>query len=238
MPQFYQRTESGQTFEIAFCNDLVEIAPDFFAPKLVYLFFKPSFEIRNFNSFMLEDPLVQELINVDGVAFYAGARLVEGWVELYYYTRDSKLLRHILGDKFHASLQHEMGSQPDENWRFFFEKLKPKVKETITIENQEVIDALLEAGDDLMLPHTFWHLFFFSTPSLRDKLKAVIEEKGFQTQEEAQSEEIASHPYTLSASHIGVCTVDAVNETSFFLHDLAGTFHALYEGWNTTLAKE
>lgn len=235
MSVYFTKTERKEIQELIVNYDLIEIAPDYMTPKMTYLFFKPMQEVENFESYFLDNPEIQHLIANDGMGYFAGARFIDGWVETYFYTAHSKELRHALKSKLPSSSQHEIGSNPDEEWRFFFEKLSPNKSQKREINNGFVIQDLLNAGDDLSLEHSFEHVFYFHTISQRDKSKQELLELGHTVLEEALDEDSAQR-FMLRTQHKSDALIETINAFSRDTTQLADKYHATYEGWTTDLA--
>ncbi len=236
MSVYYRRKEQNELVEVVVNYDLIEIAPDYMTSKLVYLFIKPVDKIEDFESYFHQDPLIGELVSNDGAGYFAGARYIDDWVELYFYTRDSKLLRHLLKEKLPSGMQHDLGSNPDEEWRFFFDKLNPNVAQKREINNRHVVLDLLEEGDDLDLEHEFEHIFFCHTESQREKIKQELLTLGH-TVEEETTDELLDRRFVLVTTHKGDAHIDTINLFSKQVTEIASKYHSLYDGWTTTLAR-
>jgi regulator of RNase E activity RraB len=237
MSVYFTKNEKQETQEIVVNYELIEIAPDYMTPKMTYLFYKPKNDIKDFESYFFGDEAVQHLVTNDGMGYFAGARLIDGWVETYFYTANSKALRHALKEKLPDSIQHEIGSNNDEEWRFFFEKLTPNKTQKREINNRFVTLDLIDAGDDLSLKHEFEHIFYFHTQSQRDKTKEELIELGHTVAQEYQDDDLEQR-FVLITHHKSDAMLETINAFSKQTTFIANKYHATYEGWTTNLATQ
>ncbi len=236
MSVYFTKKEKQELQEVIVNYDLIEIAPDYMTPKMTYLFYKPVEEIKDFENYFLTDEAVEHCISNDGMGYFAGARLIDGWVETYFYTANSKALRHALKEKLPPSTQHEIGSYSDEEWRFFFDKLTPNKSQTREINNRFVTQDLVEAGDDLNMMHTFEHVFYAHTPSQREKIKNELLDLGHTVVSEHDNSNLEKSN-VLVTQHQSDATLKTINDFSKSTTFIADKYHATYEGWTTDLAQ-
>ncbi len=236
MAVYFKKIDKNETQDIIVNYDLIEIAPDYMTPKLSYLFYKPTEIVEDFEKYFLDNASVELLISNDGLGYFAGARLVDGWVETYFYTANSKALRHALKEKLPSSAEHEMGSYNDGEWRFFFEKLNPSTSQKREINNRLVTLDLIDAGDDLSLPHEFEHHFYFHTDSQRQKVSTELQGLGHQIKDESIDED-AEKRFVLTTTHTSDALLETMNTFSRNVTFIANKYHALYDGWSTNVAQ-
>lgn len=237
MSVYFIKKEKQETQEVIVNYELIEIAPDYMTPKMAYLFYKPEVEIEDFESYFLNSEEIANLINNDGIGYFAGARYIDGWVEVYFYTANSKVLRHAIKEKLPASTQHEIGSNNDEEWRFFFEKLNPNKVQKREINNRFVTLDLIEAGDDLTLEHEFEHVFSFHTDSQREKVARELEALGHTIEDKTTDEDLEKR-FVLVTTHRSNALIETINDFSKAVTLIADKYHANYDGWTTDLAKK
>jgi regulator of RNase E activity RraB len=234
---YYTKHDKSGSQEVIVNYELIEIAPDYMTPKMVYLFYKPEEEIEDFESYFLESEATKFLVSNDGLGYFAGARMIDGWVEVYFYTANSKVLRHALKEKLPPSIQHDLGSNSDDEWRFFFEKLNPNSKEKRDINNRMVVLDLLEAGDDPEVVREFEHVFFFFTESQREKVIKELQEIGHTVEEETIDEDMEKR-FVLVTTHKSDAKIDTINQFHRDVAFIANKYHAQYDGWTTDIAKK
>ena len=237
MSIYFIKKEKQETFEVIVNYELIEIAPDYMTPKMVYLFFKPKDAITDFESYFLHNEEITHLINNDGIGYFAGARLVEGWIEVYFYTANSKVLRHALKEKLPSCSEYELGSNNDDEWRFFFEKLNPNASQKREINNRFVTLDLVDAGDDLSLEHEFEHVFFSHTQSQRDKIADELAQLGHTVEEKSIDEDLEKR-FVLVTTHKSDAKIETINDFSKEVTYIAHKYHASYDGWTTDIAKK
>ncbi|MDH5465155.1 MAG: ribonuclease E inhibitor RraB [Thiovulaceae bacterium] len=234
MAMYYIKDDGEQKVDVIVEYDLIEVAPDFMTPKLVFLFFKPEENIEDFEQHFFNDALIAQLIDVNGLAYFAGARYLEGWIELYYYTKDSKLLRQNLAQRLPANLHHELSSKADDKWKFFFESLRPNAFEKLSMENRYVLNDLKDAGDDLESLHEFDHTFFFHTKSQREKVRDQLVALGHKVEDEVVDDFLDAR-FVLVTQHSGSATLDEVNSFTKLISEITEKSKGYYDGWSTTM---
>ena len=237
MAVYYTKKDKQDILDVIVNYELIEIAPDYMTPKMVYLFYKPETDITDFETYFLNNEETLHLINNDGIGYFAGARYIDGWVEVYFYTANSKVLRHAIKEKLPASIQHDIGSNNDEEWRFFFEKLNPNKSEKREINNRFVTLDLIDAGDDLALEHEFEHVFFFHTDSQREKVANELAELGHTIEEKTVDDDMEKR-FVLVTTHKSDAQIETINAFSKEVTLIAHKYHAQYDGWTTDMAKK
>ncbi len=237
MPIFFHRKEEGEVQSIGVEYDLIEIAPDMMTPKLSYLFFKTDEPIEDLEDFFNKSSVIQALIKLEGLAYFAGIRAIDGWVELYFYSRDSKLLRSFILERLPENLHYELSSKPDKKWRFFFDILMPKQSEKLSIQNRYVLEELKEAGDDFKLEHEFIHTFYLHTKAQSERLQKALQEQGY-TFYDSYTDEESEKTQVLQMSHTDIITQERVDDFCIKLYEWALKEHGLYDGWSTELASK
>lgn len=237
MPVYFTKKDKQETIEVIINYELIEIAPDYMTPKMVYLFYKPKDDIEDFEEYFLNTEETKHLVSNDGIGYFAGARFIDGWVEVYFYTANSKVLRHTIKEKLPASVQHDIGSNNDDEWRFFFEKLNPSASEKREINNRFVTLDLIEAGDDLNLEHEFEHIFFFHTESQREKVAHELEELGHSIEEKTTDNDLEKR-FVLVTVHKSDANIETINAFSKTVTFIAHKYHAQYDGWTTDIARK
>ncbi|KIM10688.1 MAG: hypothetical protein KU37_10425 [Sulfuricurvum sp. PC08-66] len=234
---FFSKEEEGTRVEIGVDDELIEVEGDVMTPTLVFLFIKATQTIENFEAYCYENSLIDALSQTHGLGYFVGLRYTQGWIELYYYSGQSKQLRHYLQSLLPAKTAFEIGSHADEKWHLFHEKLLPNALEKLSIENRLVLEALEAEGDTLGAVHLFEHTFYCQTASQRDKIKAALVAMGYTIDVEFVDDEMDAR-YILVAQHEGDARLESVDAFCVILQKLAQQYHAHYDGWSTTLQGE
>lgn len=237
MPLFFTRTTDGAPQSIGVDYDLIEVAPDYDTPKLSYLFYKPKESIENFEIYFYADPFLQSLGALEGLGYFAGARYIDNWIEVYFYSRDAKLLRTFIMEKLPQGVQYELSSKPDEKWRFYFDELMPNEKEKLTIQNRYAIEDLVEAGDNLNAEHDFVHTFYFHTKAQSERVQSALETLGYQFYDSYEDEE-SERSNVLQMQHQDSVSLEGVDAFCTALQKIIKKEHGIYDGWSTELVEK
>ena len=132
----------------------------------------------------------------------------------------------------------------DENWDCYFETLYPNPYSMQDIQNNRVIHALEEAGDDLDAERAIEHWAYFKTREGADAFIEKTKEMGFELltnetlEEEEDCEEDAENEYLIQVVISNLLSPLDVHETTWDLMDLADEFDGYYDGWECMVVKE
>lgn len=235
MIEFYEFTDDeGLEARCEVDLSLFDNAPQVEKPYVLWLFVK--------NSDPLDDTFIAfrtdliETLKSQLDAPYAGTIARDGWCELYFYAASPKVFEHLVAQTMgrHHSYAYERASARDSKWEMYLERLYPDPYVTLTIQNRQTIDALLEAGDDLSLEREVEHYFYFQTKSALERFLQSLTSHGFVLKEYVEDND-SDHTYGAIVIKTESITRDQVKETTLMLYDAVLQEHGNYEGWSTVL---
>lgn len=194
----------------------------------------------------IEDLIFEEIQKLDVID--AGLMKWNGRTNFFLYAKSEDGIKeafvNALQSKF-ADYRWDFWVDEDSEWDGYFETLYPSPYSMQEIQNNRVIHALEEAGDDLDVERAIEHWAYFKTKEGADAFIEKTEEMGFElfmdelleheeTKDEVEDKE--EYPYQVRVSNL-LSPLD-VHETTWDLMDLAEEFDGYYDGWECAVVKE
>ena len=164
---------------------------------------------------------------------YVGQRTIDGWIELYFYSLNSKnIQKSIVNYLKETSLQFESGVVRDTKWDFYTANLMPNELEYCYIESQKIVELLKEEGDTINEPREVEHYAMFDTETQKQRFTQSAIESGFIFKDDISNDE-CNHGVALIKVHN--LQNEALHKAIKELYDAAKVEHGHYELWSTML---
>lgn len=171
-------------------------------------------------------------------AVYVGSKTTDGWYELYFYLQDPKGIENQTKDILNAfGYKFESNSVKDRKWNLYETNLYPNLLQSHHIQSRQIIEELLEEGDDLTKQREVEHYVLFQTKSLREKFIASLEEKELTCKDEFERDS-EEYKYGIIIPVMQTVDLEMINKTTDMFMELCTKEHAYYEGWSTSMAEE
>ena len=237
MREYFTRTEDNSTIHIEI--DLSAFGYSSNNPWLFSVFIKfdgLDESLHGFEEFLETKESLIIAIEHEDKAKYVGTRNVDGWSELYFYSKDSKELeksvQHILKESTYV---YESSVVRDTKWDFHHKNLTPSELEQCHIQSEKIIFMLKEEEDDLTKVRSVEHYISFELPTQKNRFINTLDLEGYTLKDEISSEEF-EHGIALVKEHdVQSDTLKCEIDTLFVAIKKCQGF---YEGWSTTLAEE
>ncbi len=245
MIEYYYRDHEGEApARIDVDLSLAEEEPeDMFKPLLIWVFVKmrstdesglcPDEECLTLQG--IRESLTEALRERVGAVF-SGSRMSEGWFEIYFYARTGKKLTAIAGEVLNRfeGYTFDTGSSRDESWEHYHNELYPDTLSLHQIQSRQIINELIEAGDDITMAREVEHYLFFQIPSQADRAVEKLLHTGYDLKETVEQE--GDYPYGRVLVKHQEVTEASMEESVGEMLEAAYIEHGLYEGWSTTVA--
>lgn len=204
---------------------------------LLYAFIK--FDGDDEELLLIEQRLLEKStkLNLD----YVGWRLIDGWLEFYFYAEQAKGFENALNDALKPQYQFESGNRKDKKYETYYKMLMPNDKEYHNIQSEEIIADLEEAGDDLEAEHRIEYHAMFMTSTQRKRFIEEIEEAGFSFLQDFLDEKAEDDfVYGVVFTKLSPVSIEILNKHTKEIFPLIKQEHGRYEGWGTEslVAKE
>ncbi len=168
-------------------------------------------------------------------AKFVGMRVVDGWSELYFYTRDSKGYDNLVSKILTPSAyQYESHIVKDSKWDFHYKNLLPTEEELAHIQSEKIIFLLKEEGDDIEIARDVEHYLSFQTPTQKEKFIQTLD-RSFVFKDEIEHEDFEN---AIAILHHQKVTSSEMKKVVHKLFELLQPYQGYYEGWSTVLAQE
>ena len=204
-------------------------------PTLLWLFI-PYDGTKHEKLIQLQQILCEELYRQIRAEF-VGFRIVDGWLELYFYAQSAKKFEPIVASLLEQQYSYEIGSYKDVKQKFYFDALYPDMKQLLQIRNHEIMLQLQEAGDQCECDREVEHYLFFPTQSNAQRaLNKALDLEFTCKQEYINDANELRYTIVLTKSHnISDAVISDITED---LCDIALEEHGSYEGWSTILVEK
>ncbi len=170
-------------------------------------------------------------------AEFAGFRIVDGWLEFYFYAQSAKRFEPIVASLLTPQYSYEIGSYKDVKKTFYFDELYPNIKQLLQIHNNEIIAQLREAGDQCEHDREVEHYLFFPTQSNAQRALEKVYSLGFTCKQEYINDDNELR-YTIIVTKSHNVKESVIHATTEDLCDIAMLEHGSYEGWSTILVEK
>lgn len=189
----------------------------------------------------IEDLIFEEMEKLDVID--AGLMKWNGRTNFFLYAKDPSGIQEAFVRALQEKFSHykwDFWADKDQDWDCYFETLYPGPYSMQEIQNNRVIHALEESGDDLDAERLIEHWAYFKTREGADAFIEKIGEMGFEvfTDEtlEMEQEDEDEYPFQVGVSNM-LSPLD-VHETTWDLMDLAEEYDGYYDGWECMLVNE
>ncbi len=175
------------------------------------------------------------ILEKNSMVKYVGQRIIDSWVELYFYSLNSKnLQKSIIKYLSESSLQFESGVVRDTKWDFYTANLMPNELEYCFMESQKIINLLEEEGDNIDISREVEHYAMFETSTQKQRFIDSAIENGFKFKDDLSTDE-CEHGVALTKVHN--LQTDTLNIVIKELHDRVKIERGYYELWSTVLVE-
>jgi len=165
---------------------------------------------------------------------YVGWRLVDGWLEVYFYGEQAKGFENAMNEALKPKYQFECGNRKDKKYETYYKMLMPNDQEYHNIQSEEIIADLEESGDDLEAEHRIEYHAVFMTSSQRKRFIESIEEAGFRFLQDFLDEKAEDDfVYGVVFTKLSPVSLEVLNKQTEDIFPLINLEHGRYEGWGT-----
>jgi len=195
---------------------------------LLYAFIK--FEGDDEDLLAIEAKLIDKTPKLD----YVGWRLIDGWLEFYFYGESAKGFENILNEVLKPEYQFESGNRKDKKNETYYKLLMPNTQEYHNLQSEEIIADLDDAGDDLEAEHRIEYHAVFMTSTQRKRFLEGIEEDGFTFLNDFIDEKAEDdYVYGIVFTKLSPVSVQILNTQTEMIFPAIEREHGRYEGWGT-----
>ncbi len=190
-------------------------------------------EIENVELFLeFKESLIDAL---EGDAVYIGMRIIDGWSEFYFYSKESKGIEKNISAIFSGSgYVYEASVIKDNKWDFYYKNLFPSDLEMYLIYSKKIVLQMMAEGDNLAKPREVEHYVSFDTASQKERFLKNIEAIGFSYKDDIDNKELA---HAVAVTKVHALDQDSLRNSISALLELVKKDHGRYELWSSTIAE-
>lgn len=178
-------------------------------------------------------PAVEEQLGGRFVGRYTGGGAVS-WV--FYlpagFKKAAEALPALVGDT--APYVLDVRVEDDPEWEYFFSSIAPSPFDYQRIMNRRVVDALVEAGDDLATPRELDHLAFFEEKLPAEEAARKLGEVGFAVGAPTKDPD----GWRLEFRRSDALTGDRPDDIALEIFEIVDPLGGVYDGWGCKVAKK
>lgn len=184
----------------------------------------------------LDEALDDAIARLGGI--YVGRLTVNGARFFYYYSDSSEaeLSAAIGGVSDSSGYELTLDSQEDPEKERYWSELYPTEDDQQVIQDLQVIEQLLEAGDNPANEREVTHWAYFDDRGEADRFAAWAESEGYSIEENGPTEEEDEHVVKFthqSSMHLGVVSGHTIR-----VGQKARELGGRYDGWETWVSRD
>ncbi|MNW49128.1 Regulator of ribonuclease activity B [compost metagenome] len=183
--------------------------------------------------YAIEDSIHDSL---DSNYMFVGRITTDGRRDFFYYTESvdgSKL--ESLAEKFLTNYKYGINRIEEQKPRaFYHEFLYPNKSDWHRMANRQLVDKLIELGDNLEKSRTVNHWIYFSSEESRNFFKEKVLKDGFHIEDQVAQD----NKYSLRISRNDFVQIHSISDVTDYLINVAQEFDGDYDGWETKVIKE
>lgn len=186
---------------------------------------------------LIKDELIEN-VEESMDAHYAGSKIVDGWIELYFYAQNAKKFENIVSIALqkHLIVVYEIGNYKDAKFKHYETILYPDELELLQIQTNHILEDLQDEGDDLNTPREVEHYGFFQTQAQCDRFIENAQKLDYELKDAIKYDE-REYAYCAVITKNQAPKYEEIFKSVEELYALVKRDHGIYEGWSTTLAK-
>lgn len=183
--------------------------------------------------YAIEDSIHDSL---DSNYMFVGRITTDGKRDFFYYT-DSMDGSELEGfaDKFLENYKYSINLIDEQKpGTFYHECLYPNQLDWHRMGNRQLVDKLIELGDNLDESRTVNHWIYFNSAESRNLFNEKVQKDGFHIEDQVTQD----NKYSLRISRNDVVQLHSIGDVTDYLVSAAQEFHGDYDGWETKVVKE
>lgn len=168
------------------------------------------------------------------VASVRGGGQIDHW--LYSSKKQSELVGKLLGEAF-PGYEVEVAANEDPEWEHYLDQLLPDEEGWQEIGNGDVVAAMAESGDPLVVPRPVEHLAYFKEEADARVFASAMETEGFEVtgielgDEGMEENEGDGAPWLVDFKRVEPVTLEEINAVTGWLVGKAREHGGGYDGW-------
>ncbi len=155
----------------------------------------------------------------------------------YFYLKSNKGVKEKIEQFYKANYpdkEYYLNIKEDKNWEYYIKFLYPNEETINYMEDQKVLSALKNAGDNLTKARRIDHWVYFSSKASMLSFKKEVLKQGFKIESSGKTEEGAI-PYRLRFYRIDYVDIDSIYPITSSLRKMAVKHNGDYDGWETSV---
>jgi uncharacterized protein (TIGR01619 family) len=158
----------------------------------------------------------------------------------YFYIKSDKGIENKLKKFYEINYpdnESYINLKVDKDWGYYRDFLYPSEDIKGYLEDQKVVEALRNAGDNLTKSRQVNHWAYFKSELEMKSFKTEIQKIGFKIQAFGKIEH-DSTPFEIQFWKTDKVDLDSINPITSSLRELANKYNGSYDGWETSVEKE
>jgi hypothetical protein len=159
----------------------------------------------------------------------------DGHREFIFYGATPDGLTTALHEAFddHPDYRPSYRTNPDPEWRFFYEFLAPSPQNFQWIMDRRVVDQLAQHGDDHKIPRPIDHYVIFPNAGARAGFRSAVAHQGFKT----STKDTEKGDFALNLQRADATRLDHIHQVAWDLRQLAQMHGGTYDGWGAPIVE-
>ena len=189
--------------------------------------------------YKLGDELI-EFLNKNTENIFVGSFMFDFERLEYFYIKTDIGIENKLKEFYKSNYpnhEHYINLKEDNTWSYYREFLYPSQEIMDYLGDQRVVEALIEAGDNLSKARRVDHWAYFKDESKMESFKKEIKKLNFKIENSTKIDD-KSTPFMVHFYRDDKVDLDSIYSITSALRTLAISYEGDYDGWETSVEKE
>ncbi|MDO5979190.1 DUF695 domain-containing protein [Flavivirga spongiicola] len=155
----------------------------------------------------------------------------------YFYLKSDEGIKKKIEQFYKTSYPNKkyyLNIKEDKNWEYYTQFLYPNEETINYMEDQKVLEALKNAGDNLTKARRIDHWAYFSDNASLELFKKEVIEQGFKIESSGKIED-ENMPYRLRFHRVDNVDIDSIYPVTSSLRKMSMKYKGDYDGWETSV---
>ncbi|GAA3594636.1 DUF695 domain-containing protein [Flavivirga amylovorans] len=155
----------------------------------------------------------------------------------YFYLKSDKGIKEKIEQFYKTNYPNKkryLNIKEDKNWEYYTQFLYPNEETINYMEDQKVLEALKNAGDNLTKARRIDHWTYFSDEASLELFKNEVVRQGFKIESSGKIED-ENMPYRLRFHRVDNVDIDSIYPVTASLRKMAIKYKGDYDGWETSV---
>lgn len=185
----------------------------------------------------IEDKVINKIETLEDI--FAGTVKSDGKLELHIFTKNPEKTEKLCKEAFKNFPNYKWDYSIDEDieWDIYFNFLYPDIYSYQAMMNRNIIENLMNQGDNLEKEREIDHWLYFSSEENINLAIKKVDELGYKVLSMEKLDDGREESYQLNISRMDNAKFKHINEVVWELVEIAESLDGYYDGWGCLITK-